>query len=275
MCCALFSLLAAACTCRLLPQRPRIGWRLLYPGLLAVAFATTAVPNAGAQVPAPARVWMPFSHLGTGVTFGTTGFGVEAAVPYGAYWNIHAGISYLGYTGTYKAGTSPFDGHIRLGGGRLGVDWFPRAGGFHISLGVWAPNLTQFRANLNMQPGKTIKIEGVTYGTDSTHPFHGTARSSISPVAPVLSVRWGNPIPRDYHQRWSFPIEIGAAYEGPPTAHVSYSGDISPGRKDCRPASLDAGFNKNLNTAVRDANSNLDRYARFFPILSAGFAYRF
>jgi hypothetical protein len=218
---------------------------------------------------------MPFTHLGTGVTLGTTGIGAEAAMPYGAYWNIRAGVSYFGYTGTFKTGTSPFDGHLRLGGVRLGVDWFPMAGGFHVSLGVLVPTLTQATAHINLQPGKTLKVEGATYTTDATNPFRASGHSEINPVAPVLSVGWGNLIPRNYHKRWSFPIEIGAAYQGPPTVHVTYSGDICPAGQSCRPAATDPGFNYNLNTAIRDANSNLDRYARFFPILSAGVGYRF
>ena len=249
--------------------------RSFHRAALPAAFVIVMATISSAQVPAPARVWMPFSHLGTGITLGTTGIGVEAAVPYGAYWNIRAGISYFGYTGTYKTGNSPFDGHLRLGGVRFGVDWYPLAGGFHVSLGMLVPNLTQVNADLNLQPGKTIKIEGAEYTTDSANPFRGTAHSSISPIAPVLTVGWGNLIPRNYHRRWSFPIEVGAAYEGPPTVHVSYTGDICPVGQSCRPAASDQGFNQNLNTALRDANSNLDRYARFFPIISAGVGYRF
>ncbi len=137
------------------------------------------------------------------------------------------------------------------------------------------PNLTQVNADLNLEPGKTIEIEGAQYTTDSANPFRGTAHSEIYPVAPVLTVGWGNLIPRNYHRRWSFPIEFGAAYEGPPTVHVSYTGDICPVGQSCRSAASDPGFNQNLNAALRDANSNLDRYARFYPIITAGVGYRF
>lgn len=218
---------------------------------------------------------MPFSHLGTGVTVGTTGVGVEAAVPYGAYWNIRAGLSYLGYGRTFQSSASPIDGHLRLGAARLGVDWFPLAGGFHVSLGVLVPDFTQVTASMHLQPGKTLKIEGTGYTTIPTDPFEGTAHSEIYPVAPVLTVGWGNLIPRNYHKRFSFPVEIGAAYEGPPTVHVTTAGTVCTTDQGCRPAGTDPGFNQNLNEAVRDANSNLDRYARFFPIISAGIGYRF
>jgi hypothetical protein len=247
--------------------------------LLATILGLVIAPKAIAQVPAPARVWMPFSHLGTGVTVGTTGVSVEAAVPYGAYWNIRAGVGYLGYGRTFQnngsSTGSPYEAHLRLGGARVGVDWFPLAGGFHVSLGVLVPNFTQATAHIDLQPGKTLTIEGARYTTDASHPFRGSGHSEISPVAPVLTVGWGNLIPRDYHQRFSFPIEIGAAYEGQPTAHVTTSGDICPASQSCRLASTDAGFNQNLNTALRDVNSNLDRYARFFPIISVGVGYRF
>ena len=240
---------------------------------LIAAVVTVMATIASAQVAAPARAWMPITHIGPGIPPGPTGIGVEAAVPNGAYWNIRAGVSYFGYTGTYKTVNSPFDGHLRLGAARLGVDWYPLAGGFHVSLGMLVPELTQVTASLNLQPGKTIKVEGAEYTTDSTNPFRGTAHSEIYPVAPVLTVGWGNLIPRNYHRRWSFPIEVGAAYQGPPTVHVSYTGDICRVGHACHPA--DAGFNQNLNTAIRDANSNLDRYARFYPIITAGVGCRF
>jgi hypothetical protein len=243
----------------------------LVTAVLGVAATSTAV----AQVPAPARVWMPFSHLGTGVTVGTTGVGAEVAVPYGAYWNIRAGVSYLGYSRTFQTSASPVEGQLRLGGARLGVDWFPLAGGFHVSLGVMVPNLTRATAHLNLQPGETLTIEGTDYTTDSTNPFRGSGHSEIYRAAPVLTVGWGNLIPRNYHRRFSFPIEVGAAYEGPPTAHIMTSGDICAAGQACSSAVSNSGFNQNLNEAIRDLNGNLDRYARFFPIISVGVGYRF
>lgn len=275
MCVVAFPATAAACSHRFLLKIPRVRPPILGIILLGVVLGCAVVPDANAQVMAPARVWMPFSHLGAGVTVGTTGIGVEAAVPYGAYWNIRAGVSYLGYSQTFQSSASPIDGHLRLGGARLGVDWFPRAGGFHLSLGMLVPNLTQVNASINLQPGKTLKVEGTGYTTIPSDPFRGSAHSAISPVAPVLTVGWGNLIPRNYHKRWTFPIEIGAAYEGAPTVHVITSGTVCTTDGGCMPASTDPGFNQNLNTAVRDANSNLDRYARFFPIISAGVGYRF
>jgi hypothetical protein len=254
-------------------MRSWVSAALLY--VLWVAAAHTGF----AQVPAPARVWMPFSHIGAGITVGTTGVGGEIAVPYGAYWNIRAGLSYLGYSQTFQTTSSPLtaspvDGHLRLGGARLGVDWFPLAGGFHVSLGVWVPNFTQASARLNLEPGKTLTIEGTDYTTDSTNPFRGTGRSAINPIAPVLTVGWGNLLPRDYRKRFSFPVEIGAAYVGSPTVKVTTAGDICTAQV-CRPAASDAGFNQNLNTAIRDLNRNLNAYARFFPVISAGIGYRF
>jgi hypothetical protein len=257
-----------------LPTFPRVESSLLL-WLITVALRLAATPSAIAQVPAPARVWMPFSHLGAGVTVGTTGVGAEVAVPYGAYWNIRAGVTYLSYSRTFQTSASPVEGNLHLGGARLGVDWFPLAGGFHISVGVMAANLTQATAHLNLQPGKTLTIEGVDYTTDPANPFRGTGHSEVYRVVPMLTVGWGNLIPRDYHQRFSFPIEIGVAYEGPPTAHVTTAGSICVAGQGCSLAASDPGFNRNLNEAIRDLNSNLDRYARFFPIISGGVGYRF
>jgi hypothetical protein len=243
----------------------------------AMGFAIAIVPNLAAQVQAPARVWMPFSHLGAGVSVGTTGTGFEVAVPYGAYWNIRASVSYLLYSRTVQTSASPVEAHLRLGGARLGVDWFPNAGGFHISLGVLVPNQTQASGRLKLQPGKTLTLEGTDYTADPSNPLQIYGHSEISPVAPLLTVGWGNLIPRDYHKRLTFPMEVGAAYEGAPAVHVSSAGNVCiAGQLEvCTPAASDPEFNNDLNEALRDVNSNLDRYARFFPIVSAGIGYRF
>jgi hypothetical protein len=242
---------------------------------LAASLCMLGVLDGAAQVPAPARIWMPFSHVGAGANIGTPGVAVELATPYGAYWNIRVGVSYLAYTRTFHNGGAPFEGSVRLGGARAGIDWFPTAGGFHISLGVLAPNLTQTTAHIALQPGKSITIEGTQYTTDLTHPFRGSVHSEISPIAPLFSVGWGNLIPRNYHKRLSFPIELGAIYEGPPTVHASTIGDICTPDGGCRPSSTDPEFNQNLATALGDVNGNLDRYARYFPIISTGVGYRF
>jgi hypothetical protein len=266
---------ATARSHRVRMDRPRIGRRLLFVIFLAVTLAFTATAEGHAQVSAPARVWMPFTHVGTGITFGTLGMGLEAAVPYGAYWNIRAGVSYLAYTRTFQNGGSPFDAHLCLGGARLGVDWFPYAGSFHVGLGVLVPNFTKTTAHISLQPGKTITMEGAQYTTDALNPFQGRAHSQIASTDPFVSVGWGNLIPRDYHQRLSFPIELGAVYEGPPTVQVTTSGDICATDENCEPTASNQVFSQDLATSVRDVNSNLDRYARFFPIISVGVGYRF
>ena len=265
--------------CRL-PMRTHVRTGVLYSlWLVASALWLAAAPAARGQVPAPARVWMPFSHLGAGLTVGTTGVGAEIAVPYGAYWNIRAGVSYLGYRHTFRTTgsettASPVDGHLRLGGARLGVDWFPRAGGFHISVGMWVPNLTRASARFNLEPGKTIRVQGEDYTTNSVNPFQGTGHSNVNPVAPLLTVGWGNLLPRDYRKRFSFPVEIGAAYVGSPTVSVTTAGDVC-NAQGCSSAASDPGFDQNLNSAIRELDRNLNSYARFFPIISAGIGYRF
>jgi hypothetical protein len=271
-----FRTTAIACGSHRLAKLARVPTGLVYVmWLIAAALSLGAAPNGLAQVPAPARVWMPFSHVGAGFTVGTTGIGAEIAVPYGAYWNIRAGASYLSYSRTFQNNGYPVEGHLRLGGARLSLDWFPQAGGFHVSVGVLVPNLTQATARLNLKPGDVLTIQGTDYTTDSTNPFQGTGRTAINKAAPLFTVGWGNLLPRNYRKRFSFPIEVGVAYQGAPTAHVTTAGDICTGAQICRLAVSDPGFNQNLNSAIRELDGNLDSYARFFPVISTGIGYRF
>lgn len=227
------------------------------------------------QVPAPARVWMPFSHLGVGLTAGTTGLGGQIAVPYGAYWNLRAGVSYLGYSRTFHSSNGyPIDGHLRLAAAQATVDWFPLAGGFHVSLGVIVPDLTKASARVALTANETITVNGTDYSTDAANPLRGTGYVTVNKLAPMLTVGWGNLIPRDYHKRFSVPFEIGAAYQGAPTARVSMSGDVCD-QKRCTPVAANAGFNHNVEVVRSDLNRNLSAYGRFFPVISIGIGYRF
>jgi hypothetical protein len=230
---------------------------------------------AHSQVPAPARVWMPFSHLGAGLTAGTTGIGAQIAVPYGAYWNLRAGVSYLGYSRTFHSSDRyPIDGHLRLAAAQAMVDWFPMAGGFHVSLGVFVPDLTKATARVALNANETITVNGAHYSTDSTNPLRGTGYVTVNKVAPLLTVGWGNLIPRDYHKRFSVPFEIGAAYQGAPIARVSMSGDVCDQNR-CTPVASNVSFNHNVEVVRSDLNRNLSAYGRFFPIVSIGVGYRF
>jgi hypothetical protein len=242
---------------------------------LSLVLSFLAPSLAYSQVPAPARVWMPFSHLGLGLTAGTTGLGGQVAVPYGAYWNIRAGVSYLGYSRTFHSSDGyPIDGHLRLAAAQAMVDWFPLAGRFHVSVGVLAPDLTKASARVALNANETITINGADYSTDATNPLRGTGYVTVNKIAPLLTVGWGNLIPRDYHRRLSIPLEIGAAYQGAPIARVSMSGDVCD-QSGCTPVAANTGFNQNVEVVRSDLNRNLSAYGRFFPLISIGVGYRF
>jgi hypothetical protein len=264
--CAIRMCLSVERDTRLLDLRP-------IAQLLAILLLSPALAHA--QVPAPARVWMPFSHLGVGATAGTTGLGAQIAVPYGAYWNLRAGVSYLGYSHTFHSSDGyPIEGHLRLAAAQAMVDWFPMAGGFHVSLGVLVPDLTRATARVALNANETITVNGAHYSTDSTNPLRGTGYVTVNKVAPLLTVGWGNLIPRDYHKRFSVPFEIGAAYQGAPIARVSISGDVCDQNR-CTPVAANPSFNHNVEVVRSDLNRNLSAYGQFFPVISIGVGYRF
>jgi hypothetical protein len=217
---------------------------LLFAAFLAATLASTVTAKVHAQVSAPARVWMP-------LTVGTRGAGLEAAVPHGGYWNIRIGVSHPAYSRTFHNSGSPFGADLFLGGARLGAEWFAVESGFHVSLGVRVPNLTQTTTHINLRPGKAITIEAAQYTPDAADLFRESAHSGISSPGPLVSAGWGNLIPRRYHQPFLFPTELGAVYEAPPIVQVTTSGYICPANEGCRPHSSDQLCNHNLATAVR------------------------
>jgi hypothetical protein len=226
---------------------------LLFVAFLAATLASTVTAKVHARVSDPARVWMPPTHVGAAITVGTMGIGLKAAVAHGGYWNIGVGVSHLAGSRTFRNGGSPFDAHLVLGGARLGAEWFPVGGRFHVSLGELVPNLTQTTAHINLQPRKAITIEAAQHTTDAADPVRESAHSGISSPGPLVSAERGNLIPRKYRQPFSFPTELGAVYEAPPIVQVTTSGDICPADEGCRPPSSDQLFNHNLATAIRES----------------------
>jgi hypothetical protein len=86
---------------------------------------------------------MPFTHLGVGAALGSTGAGLEISTPLSAYVNLRTSLTYLIYSRTIYSAAYPVQGHLQLGGTPAAYDWFPKAGSFHVSVGISAPTLTR------------------------------------------------------------------------------------------------------------------------------------
>ncbi len=153
------------------------------------------------------------------------------------------------------------------------VSW---AKGFHISPGALLYNGNQITAGASVPAGKTFTLDGTTYTSSATDPVTGTGAVTMNKTAPKLTVGWGNLDPRS-GRHFSVPVEIGAAYIGDPKVAVTLAGTACytyEGTPYCSAVATNSMIQSNLAAQVQKLNKDAED-ARFFPLLSLGFAYRF
>jgi hypothetical protein len=248
--------------------------RVIASSFIYMMLIAAGSPTAWPQVPAPARVWMPFTHLGVGAALGSTGAGLEISTPLSAYVNLRTSLSYLTYSRTIYSAGFPVQGHLQLGGARATYDWFPKAGSFHLSVGISAPTLTKVNAEAVLAPNQEFTVNGVAFRSDPSNPLRGSGHVTVNKVAPAFTIGWGNVVPRDYRRHFTAPTELGVIYQGAPRAIIAVTGGVCDDQR-CMPVRTATEFNQNLDAFKRDLNRNLSTYGRFYPVLSTGFAYRF
>lgn len=85
---------------------------------------------------------------------------------------------------------------------------------------------------------------------------------------------WGNLVPRS-ERHFSFPVELGFSYMGDTKVALHFTGSVcDSGMQGCQSIADDPTAQANV-TAEQQKLYKDARYARFFPLLSTGFAFRF
>jgi len=235
---------------------------------LAALSAVTAPPSASRSG--------AFAGFGIGVKAGLLGAGVEVATPLSYHLNVRAGGNYMNFSDTLTSSGISYDAALKFRSAEASVDWFPWAGGFHISPGALLYNNNQIGGGAHVAAGDTFTLNSTTYTSSATDPVTGTGSVTMNKTAPKVTVGWGNLVPRNGHH-FSVPVELGFAYIGDPKVAVSLSGIACytyQGTQYCDNVATDPTIQSNLTAEVKKLNKDA-AVARFFPILSLGFAYRF
>lgn len=252
---------------------------LIAPELLSGGGWAAPAATAGASTTTPASASRPtgFPGIGVGVKIGLFGVGVEGAVPVARHLNVRGGGNFFSYSDSLTQDGITYAASLRFRSGEASLDWFPWAKGFHISPGALLYNGNQVTGGANVPAGKTFTLNDTTYASSATDPVTGTGSLTFpNRVAPKLTVGWGNLVPRN-ERHFSFPFEVGFAYVGDPKFTLALAGTACytyEGTPYCDNVATDANIQANL-TAEQRKISNDAADARFFPILSQGFAVRF
>jgi hypothetical protein len=209
---------------------------ILAGGFLALSSLSLHGQSAPSESPSPPSATKPAASggnasVGVGVKVSTLGVGAEVAVRVMPLANVRAGFNVLGYSRSFSKDGIPYDGHLNFKTVEAHFDFFPWAGSFHVSPGVLAYIADPIKATAYIPGGQSFTLGGTVFYSDSAMPTTGTGKIDFNQAAPMITVGWGNLVPRRYNKHFSVPFEIGVAIQGSPAAKLNLGGNvcISPG----------------------------------------------
>ncbi|HTV13214.1 MAG TPA: hypothetical protein VME68_00785 [Acidobacteriaceae bacterium] len=243
--------------------------------LITPAPAGGAWNNAGGHsASAPLQHTAPFSGLALGIDVGVLGIGVEAATPLSKNFNLSGGASFFSYSDDLTSDGVQYDANLRFRSVDASLDWFPLAGGFHISPGALLYDGNQINASA-LVPGRQIfTLNHVQYMSSAANPVSGSGSLTFNKAAPGLTLGFGNMIPRS-GRHFSAPIDLGFAYVGEPKVALNLSGTVcDTDGSNCQTIASSPTVQANV-TAQQAKIQNDVSPARVFPVFHIGLAYSF
>lgn len=216
-------------------------------------------------------------EFGLGVKVGLLGVGGEVAARVNRHSNVRAGFNVLGYSRTFNKDGISYDGHLDFRTIEAHYDVFPFAGKFHISGGMLDYIGNPITANALVAGDKNFTLGGVTYYSDPAVPAAASGRVNFNQISPTVTFGWGNLVRENHH--FSFPIELGVAFQGSPKSTLGLSGQVcnqpstNPIGRVCTPTS-DPTVQSNVVAEQTKLNTSMKPF-KYYPIISFGFGYKF
>lgn len=216
----------------------------------------------------------PFSRLGIAVKMSSLGAGIEAATPLSHRSNLRVGFNMFNYDRGFDEDGIAYAGHLRFRSGEAHYDWFPFHGSFHLSPGVLVYNGNQITADASVPGGSSFTLNNTNYVSDPVDPITGGGMVNFLKAGPMFTLGWGNLLPRN-HRHFSVPVELGVVYTGTPRTVLNLGGSAcDPTGLNCLAVNSNAPFQANVQAEQTKLNNDLSPF-KFYPVLSAGFAFNF
>jgi len=236
--------------------------------------AVDALPATPASAtPAPVNPEGP-RRLGLGVKISPLGIGGEAAVALTKRINVRGGGNVFSYSHTFDKDGINYAGRLAFRSGEAHLDLFPFAEGLHVGPGLLFYDGNNINAGAGVGAGRTFTLGGVSYSSGAANPVTGTGKLAFNKAAPMVTIGFGNLIPRN-RRRFSLTTEFGVAYMGIPKASLALQGTAcTVPAVVCVNAATDAAVQSDVAAEVAKVNHNLSA-AKIWPIASFGFGVNF
>ena len=248
-----------------------IGLACFLSSNLAFAQSTTEEPAVTATKSASDSVQ---ENIGFGVKVGLLGAGAEIAARVNHHSSVRAGFNILGYSRSFDKDGINYAGHLSFRTFEAHYDYYPWAGKFHISGGLLDYIGDPITARALVPANSNFSLGSQQYYTQGNQAF-ATGRVNFHQVSPTVTVGWGNLVRENHH--WSFPVELGVAFQGSPKSTLGVSGTICSdpvNAATCVNAATDPTVQSDLTAEQTKINKNMEPF-KFYPIISLGVGYRF
>lgn len=228
------------------------------------------------QSPTPAQSERMFaSKVGVGVRMSLLGAGIEAATPITYHTNLRVGFNTFSYSRGFTNDGTNYAASLNFRSFETHLDWFPFAGGFHLSPGAMLYNGNQIKANASVPGTQSFTLGGTSYTSDPANPITGTGKIGFNTVAPTFMLGWGNLVPRKENKHISVPFEVGMLFQGSPKATLNLAGTACDSTgANCQNVAGDTTFQNNVIAQQTKLNNDMS-FFKVYPIISLGFGYKF
>lgn len=225
--------------------------------------SVTLLRPLGAQGPAQPKPEGSAAHgldLAVALRLSTLGLGLEVGKQLIDHLSVRFGANFgsSNKSGRETSGIA-YDVHLKLKAVELLADLAPKArGNFHFTFGVLTDPL-HIVANGVPSASGTFTINDHDYTAAQVGTL--SAEAKFPGVSPYFGLGFGTPARKG--GRLKFLFDLGASI-GKPTLTLSASG-----------AQNNATLQADLNAERNDAQEDLDKYLKVYPVLSFGLAYHF
>jgi hypothetical protein len=230
-------------------------------------------PNTTTTVVKKTTTYHAFSAFAIAFKIGTGGIGGDLATPLANWANLRVSVQAFDHPLKFRTSGIYSTADLTIQNAAVSVDLYPfHNSSFHLSPGVVVYGDNHVASSLLVPGGSAFLLGPDGYTSDPADPVTGFARIRFgNPVAPRLTLGWGNMIPHSGH--FSVPFEIGFQYITPPTVSITLNGSVCDNQNNCGP--VDQGEEAtDLQTEINELNADLAPL-RFYPVIAIGFSYKF